>query len=75
MARVSKMARRKFSFARGIHFCPIISFALPASLYCKKYVYIYTNVGLHTDCIWITVASKQHWEWNIFTQIGIYAKC
>jgi len=36
VTRVTKMGHGKISVARGIHCCPIISFAQPASLYCKE---------------------------------------
>ena len=52
---------------------PVIYFAPPPSPYCAEHVCIqtHTQIGLRTDCTWITVATKQqNREWNIFTQIG-----
>jgi hypothetical protein len=31
---------------------------------------IYTQIGLCTDCTWITVVTKIPLQWNVFTQIG-----
>jgi len=38
-------------------------------------LYIYTHIWRRRDCIWITVATKLHCEWNVFTQICSGAKC
>jgi len=35
----------------------------------------HTYIWMGRDCIWITVATKQHSEWNIFILIGSHAKC
>jgi hypothetical protein len=49
MARVPKMAGRKFPSAHGIHWITNIfltTFARPASLYCEEYVYVYIHAYL-----------------------------
>jgi hypothetical protein len=53
------------------------SFARPPSLFCEKYVrvYIHTYIWLCRYCIWITIASKLYYEWNIFKKIGRVGKC
>jgi hypothetical protein len=44
-------------------------------LYIVKDMCIYWHVWLRTDCMWITVATKQYGEWNIITPIGSCAQC
>ena len=44
-------------------------------LYIVKNMCIYTHIWQRSDCIWITVATKQHCERNTFTQIVSLAKC
>jgi len=44
-------------------------------LYIVKNMYVRTNICLRRDCIWITVATKEHCEWNSVTQSGSGAKC
>jgi hypothetical protein len=44
--------------AGGIYYClNFVYFAQPASLYCEKYVYIYTPFWQSRDCIWTNVAT------------------
>jgi hypothetical protein len=50
MALVAKMASGKTSLARGIHCCPIFSFARAASLYCEECVCIYIRIHV-SDCL------------------------
>ena len=44
-------------------------------LYIVKKMNIYTHIWLPSDCLWITVATKQYCEWNTFTEIRSGAKC
>ena len=71
------LARKKIYLVLGIHCCPnFFTFILPYQrLYIVKNVCIFTYIWLLIDCVWITVATKQYREWNIFTQIGSGAKC
>jgi len=48
MALVPKITSGKTSLARGIHCCPIFSFARPSSLYCQECVYIRIHIS---DCL------------------------
>jgi hypothetical protein len=61
MARVSKMARGKNSFASGTPFC--LKFYSSASLYCKEYADKYTN--LCRDCISITATLQPHFKTSV----------
>ena len=55
---------------------PFFYFLLPGQrLYTVKNMCIYTQIWLRRECIWITVATKQYCEWNIFTKVGRDAKC
>jgi hypothetical protein len=44
-------------------------------MYVCMYIYIYIHIWLRRDRMWITVATKEHCKWSIFTQIGSGAKC
>ena len=57
----SMRAQNGTQLSRLSHFFSFfLSFARPASLHCEEYLYMYTHIWLCTDCVWITVATKQH---------------
>jgi hypothetical protein len=75
MARVSKMALGMISLARGTYCCPNFPFFCPTIVSILWRIWVtYRCNWLRRDCIWITVATKQYREWNIFRQIGSGAK-
>ena len=48
--------------ARSIHCCPtfFLSFFCPTRVSTLWRTFVYTHIWMCTDCVWITVATKQH---------------
>ena len=46
-------------------------------VYIHAYIrtYVHTQISMRRDSIWITVPTKEYWEWTIFTQIRSGANC
>jgi hypothetical protein len=62
--------------------CHVAFTAVPIFFFCPTSVSTLWRICLHVhiydvsrECIWITIATKQHCEWNIFTKIGSGTIC
>jgi hypothetical protein len=63
MARRPKMARGKISLVRCTHCCPNFFYSFcPTRVSVLWRICVYIHTWLRTDCIRITVATKEHWS-------------